>query len=117
VLVAVGVVGAGVADRQQDQLTRRPLVAVGTSETSGQASLSERSFGTRVTLDLRGLTPGTTYGAWLERADGSRVLAGTFRADSPSLELTLTAALPLDEGRAVGVSTVDGQDVLRAELT
>jgi hypothetical protein len=70
-----------------------------------------------VTLDLRGLTPGTTYGAWLERADGSRVLAGTFRADRPRVELTLTAALPLAEGRAVGVSTVDGQDVLRAELT
>jgi hypothetical protein len=116
-LVVALVLGGGALDRQGDDVTRRPLVAVGAAATSGEAGLVERSWGTHVTLELEGLTPGTDYGAWLERADGSRVLAGTFRADGTSIRLTLGAALPLDEGRAVGVSTLDGQDVLRAELT
>jgi len=114
-LVVALVLGASALDRRDGDITR-PLVAVGAATTSGEAALAERSWGTHVTLELEGLTPGTDYGAWLERADGSRVLAGTFRAQEPTIQLTLSAALPLDEGRAVGVSTTDGQDVLRAEL-
>jgi hypothetical protein len=54
--------------------------------------------------------------AWLERPDGSRVPAGSFHADGSTVRLTLAAALPLDEGSAVGVSTIEGEDVLRASL-
>jgi hypothetical protein len=62
-----------------------------------EARLVEQPWGTRLTLEASGLTAGTTYGAWLERADGSRVGAGTFRAETGRVVVTLTAALPLAE--------------------
>jgi hypothetical protein len=116
VLVAGIALAAGLLDRD-DSDVRRPLVAVATTGPSGDADLAERSWGTSVTLDLDGLTPGTAYVAWLERPDGSRVPAGSFRAEGSTVRLTLAAALPLDQGSAVGVSTIDGQDILRAALT
>ena len=116
VLVLAGALGAGLALRDDGTVERR-LVAVGERPVTGQARLVEQPWGTRVTLELAGLSPGTSYGAWLERADGTRILAGTFRADGDRVVITLSAALPLPEGQAVGVSTLQGTDVLRADLT
>jgi hypothetical protein len=116
VVVALAVAGTRLVDRPDSDVTSRSLVAVDASGLSGDADLAERAWGTQVSLDLSGLTPGTDYVAWLERPDGSRVPAGSFHADGSTVRLTLAAALPLDEGSAVGVSTIEGEDVLRASL-
>jgi hypothetical protein len=115
-VAAVLVIIGAVALRDDQRTVDRRLVAVGPAAISADARLVERSWGTSVTINANGLSPGITYGAWLERADGSRVPAGTFRAETDRVVVTLAAALPLDEGRAVGVSTLDGTDVLRAPL-
>ena len=109
-------IGIAVQLSRDDATVERQLVAISAAPVRAQARLAEQPWGTSVTIEASGLSVGTTYGAWLERADGSRVVAGTFRADTDRVLVTLAAAIPLAEGRAVGVSTVEGQDVLRAPL-
>lgn len=119
-LVAAAVVGV-LATRSENSGFERELALTGTGNVSATAALDERSWGTRIDLDVRGLTPGETYGAWLERPDGSRVGAGTFRPGADGrVAVVLTAGLPLGETDAVGVSWIAGEeraDILRAELS
>ena len=43
------------------------------------ASLAPRPWGSEISLQVRGITPGTRCEVWLRGADGSRVAAGSFR--------------------------------------
>lgn len=103
--------GAGPDPAQHVALTGRP-------GTSGVMSVSREPWGTAIELDVRGLTPGATYGAWLADRAGKRVGAGTFRPGSGgTVQLALSSGLPLDQAGAVGVTEIGGADVLRGAVS
>lgn len=101
----------------------RSVALAGAGGAAASAVLQERRWGTAIELEVRGLDAGTTYGVWLERRAGGRLSAGSFRPDSDgTFRLSLAAALPLDDSRAVGVALLpggrvaDAVDVLTAAL-
>ena len=96
----------------------RRVALIGRPGVAGSVAVSPQRWGTALVLDLRGLTPGRPYGAWLADRSGKRTPAGTFTAtDDGSAKLDLGAALPLAEAGAVGVTGLgDGVDVLQAAL-
>jgi hypothetical protein len=81
------------------------------------ALLEYRPGGTRIELDVAGLPGDQVYNVWLESDDGKRVPAGTFWASKEKpLEVTLTAALKLEDCEGIGVSNSDGRTMLYSEL-
>ena len=89
----------------------------GTPSVLATATLEARPWGTQIRLDAEGLAPGQVQNVWLERADGSRVPAGTFTAvEGRQVHVTLAAALGRVQARAVGISGPDGTTVVRAAL-
>lgn len=95
----------------------RDVALTSSSGAAGSVKVWERSWGTALTLEVRGLTPGTSYGAWLADASGKRVPAGTFRPTADGgARLDLSASLPLPEASTVGVTEIGGGDVLRGDL-
>ncbi len=89
----------------------------GTPTVVATATLDARPWGTQIRLDAEGLAPGQVQNVWLERADGSRVPAGTFTAvEGRQVHVTLAAALGREQARAVGISGPDGTTVVRAAL-
>jgi hypothetical protein len=95
----------------------RELALTGHSSATGSAIVAQRGWGTSVTLDVRGLRPGRTYGAWLADSKGARVPAGTFRATTDgTAHLDLAASLTLEDVRTVGVTLIGGADVLSAHV-
>jgi hypothetical protein len=88
-----------------------------TSEVHGGATLQAQSWGTQISLDVEGFTPGERYGVWLERADGSRVGAGTFTGvRNTQITVALSSALASSEAVAIGISEVEGDTVVRVRL-
>lgn len=90
----------------------------------GRATLLPRSWGTAIRLEVSGLDPAARYGVWLAAEDGGRLPAGSFRPTAAgSVDLRLSAALPLSAGRVLGVTQLPGGatpepvDVLEARLT
>jgi hypothetical protein len=90
----------------------------------GRAVLAARRWGTSIRLEVSGLDPSARYGVWLAAQDGGRLPAGSFRPTAAgSVELRLSAGLPLDAGHVLGVTqlpVVAGGppvDVLEARLT
>jgi hypothetical protein len=54
---------------------------------------------------------------WLERPDGERVPAGTFRGvRDRELTVVLASALPVGQAVAVGVSAEDGTTLLEGQI-
>lgn len=101
----------------------RTVVLAGAPGASASAVLRERRWGTAIELEVRGLDADATYGVWLERREGGRLPAGSFRPDGDgTFRLSLATALPLDDSRAVGVALLpggraaDAVDVLTAPL-
>ncbi len=83
----------------------------------GSAVVSEREWGTSITLDVHGLKPGATYGAWLADGKGDRVPAGTFKPMANGrAHLVLGASMTLTDANRLGVTAIDGGDVLTADL-
>ena len=114
VVLAAAVLGAVVQVRGGDG---RDVAFVGRSSAWGSAVVAERGWGTSIELDVGGLRPGRTYGAWLADRKGQRVPAGTFTPTADGrAHLRLGASMTLTEAGAVGVSQLDGGDVLTAEL-
>jgi anti-sigma-K factor RskA len=115
VLLLAGVIGAVVALRGPGD--GRQVALHGTTPATGRAVVSERGWGTAIILQVRGLNPGKTYGAWLADAKGQRVPAGTFRpmADGTA-RLDLGDSLSLDQAATIGVSALGVGDVLEADL-
>jgi hypothetical protein len=116
-LLVLGAVAGGVMWAGRSGGTER-IALSGASPASGSATVAPREWGTAISLDLRGLTPGTSYGAWLADDAGKRVPAGTFRplADG-SARLDLGASLTLEQAARLGVTALGGDDVLVADLT
>jgi hypothetical protein len=92
-------------------------VALTSSGVHGDATLQPQAWGTQIHLAITGSTPGQRYNVWLERADGSRVGAGTYTGvrNSP-ISVVLSSALPAAEAVAIGISEPNGDLVVRAPL-
>jgi anti-sigma-K factor RskA len=90
-----------------------------TNETvDGVATFESKTWGTEIHLRARGFTPGQQYNVWLERADGTRVGAGTFTGVThPPVIVTLSSALAESHAVAIGISQPDGTMVMRRSLT
>jgi anti-sigma factor RsiW len=85
-------------------------------ELSGNAALLSKSWGTEIAMEVT-VHDGSLYNVWLERSDGSRVPAGSFRGlNDRRLRVTLASSLDLSETEAIGISTPDGDTVLREEV-
>jgi hypothetical protein len=92
------------------------LAGVATGEKS-HATLEYLPGGTRISLSIDGLPVKETFGVWLEKDGGERVPAGTFYTpDDDQLELTLTAALRIEDCAGLGVSNSDGDTVIYAGI-
>lgn len=113
--VTVWAVVARDSDTTQVAGERVTLVAGG---MRGDATLQAQTWGTQIELTATGLTPGQRYVVWLERADGTRVPAGTFMGvRSSTITAVLGAALASSEAVAIGISDTDGAVVVRAALS
>jgi len=84
---------------------------------SAEATLYRRTPGVEVWIEVKGLTPGTTYAVWVERATGERVGCGTFNAVRGDAHVVLPSTVQRRDTAAVGVSTSDGALVMRAPVT
>lgn len=116
-LVAAAVIVVVMVLASSGGVAARRVVLSGTSSVVASASLEGRPWGTEIRLEAEGLAPGQVQNVWLERADGSRVPAGTFTAvEGRQVHVTLAAALGRDKARAVGISGPDGSTVVRAAL-
>jgi hypothetical protein len=73
--------------------------------------------GVEVWLEVEGLTPGATYGVWVERSTGERVRCGTFDAVRGKAHVVLPSTVRRVDAAAVGVSTDSGELVMRAPIT
>jgi anti-sigma-K factor RskA len=95
-----------------------PDVVFATDAVNGDVALDARSWGTEIHLRGDGFTPGQQYNVWLERADGSRVGAGTFTGVTHrQVVVTLSSALAEGHAVAIGISQPDGTLVMRKSLT
>jgi hypothetical protein len=96
-------------------------VPLSSGELTGTAALRAKTWGTEIELDVT-ITDGSLYNVWLERKDGSRVPAGSFRGgrarrgEGWRLEVTLGSSLELSETAAIGISTPEGDTLLREDL-
>ncbi len=89
------------------------VTLAGSGGAGGAVRVEARAWGSALTLDVHGLTPGRTYGAWLADSASHRLPAGTVRATaSGSAHLGLASALRVRETRTFGVTEIGGQDVL-----
>lgn len=87
------------------------------SGASARVLLGQRAWGTALSLEVRGLDPLRTYGAWLAGRDGHRVPAGTFRPDARGwAQLELGAALRRSDSASIGLTALGGTDVLQTSL-
>jgi anti-sigma-K factor RskA len=122
VVAAVAAVAAavlavsGVLLATRDDPAGRRVELAGAGVT-GWAVLAADTEGTRIDLEVSGLEAGHAYGVWLEDARGARVPAGSFRpAPDGETHLVLNAGLPLDQSRAIGVTRLGGDDMVRRDL-
>lgn len=84
---------------------------------TAEATLYRREPGVEVWIEVDGLTPGATYAVWVERATGERVRCGTFNAVNGNAHVVLPSTVQRADTAAVGVSTTDGNLVMRAPVT
>lgn len=92
-------------------------VNLSAAELTGSAALRDKSWGTEIAMEVT-VWDGSLYNVWLERSDGDRVPAGSFRGvNHRRLEVTLSSSLDLSDAAAIGISTPEGETVLRKELS
>jgi anti-sigma factor RsiW len=88
------------------------VTLVGHGGAQGSAVVQQREWGTAIMLTVRGLPPGQ-YGAWLQDWSGKRAPAGTFKVSSNgATDLQLSALMRLEDAAVLGVTQLDGKDVL-----
>jgi anti-sigma factor RsiW len=110
----VAIVVAGVVLLQPPPA--RDVTLASSGDVAGQAALRAQAWGTEIELEVTG-AEGSLYNVWLERGDGTRVPAGSFQgAEDHPLKVTLASSLELSETEAIGISTPDGETVLREEV-
>jgi hypothetical protein len=114
-VVGVGV-GAVVVTRRDNPAPATTVTFPATAEAVGTAELMAQEEGTEVRLVASGLDEGDWYWLWLTGDDGDRVTAGTFKGTGGEVDVTLTAALSLDDARRIWVTDDAEAVVLDAEL-
>ncbi len=69
------------------------------------ASLAPRPWGSEISLQVRGITPGTRCKVWLRTGDGTRVAAGSFRYryEGGSDGAALSTSLRPSQAQSIGV--------------
>ena len=93
-------------------------IAIANEIVDGAVTFVNRSWGTEIHLEATGFTPGQQYNVWMERADGTRVAAGTFTGITGArVRVTLASALNESHAVAIGISQPDGKLIVRAPLT
>lgn len=106
-----------VAVRPEPELPSRPIAfteaPVGVAAT---AELRDWGWGTQMYLTISGLESDQRLAVWLERPDGSRVSAGTFRTTGGELRMTLGAGASTADAVALGISDAEGTTLLFAPL-
>jgi putative zinc finger protein/anti-sigma-K factor RskA len=80
------------------------------------ATLRARPAGTEVAFRVQGLHPGDYYWLWVTGDDGDRIPAGTFQGANGPVNVTMTAAVPLQEARRVWVTDAQNNVVLDTHL-
>jgi len=115
VVVGVGI-GAVVATSRDQSASATTIRFPASAEATGSADLEAQAAGTQVRLSAAGLDEGDWYWLWLTGDDGDRVAAGTFRGTGEDVDVTLTAALPLDAARRIWVTDKDDEIVLDARI-
>jgi Putative zinc-finger len=72
---------------------------------SAEATISQRPWGSDVSVRVEGFRPGTICSVWLRRPDGTRIAAGSFRYlyAGESEEAALSSAVSADEATAIGL--------------
>jgi hypothetical protein len=90
-----------------------PTSSVG---ADGRATLYSHKAGTQVALHASGLHDGDYYWLWLTGDDGDRIAAGTFQGSRNSIDVTMTAAIPLDEARRIWVTDAHNEVVLDTQV-
>lgn len=111
VAVVLGLVLAGDAPRREP-----PIELSGETGVDGSAALTERAWGTQVTLEVSGLDEGETYWLWLSDAGGHRVAAGSLTGTGGMARAVLASALPADDARRIWMTDGDDRVVLAAEI-
>jgi anti-sigma factor RsiW len=81
----------------------------------GAVSFERRAWGSQITLTTSGL-PAAMYRVWVERPDGTRIPAGSFRGvPGRTLRVELASSLAREQAAAVGVSGSAGRTMLYAK--
>jgi hypothetical protein len=87
------------------------------ADVTGEVTLYDRDTSQRIELQAEGLPLGETFGLWIQdRRTGERIPCGTFIATPGSLRISLYSSVPRERAQSVGVSTLDGEDLLQAPL-
>jgi Anti-sigma-K factor rskA len=111
VVLLLGAVGF-VALNRDDTGSGAGVTLLGRGGAQGTAVVEQTDWGTAIMLTVRGLPPGQ-YGAWLQDWSGKRAPAGTFKLGSDgATHLQLSVLMRLDDAAVIGVTQVDGKDVL-----
>jgi Putative zinc-finger len=116
-VLLIVVVAAVVARRGDDATSATRVSFPASAEAAGRAELTALEAGTQVKLLARGLDAGDWYWLWLTGSDEHRVTAGTFTgAPDGDVQVTLTAALRLEDARRIWVTDDADNVVLDANL-
>jgi hypothetical protein len=95
----------------------RVVFPTSSAGADGRASLYSRKAGTQVALHATGLHDGDYYWLWLTGDDGDRIAAGTFQGSQRSIDVTMTAAIPLREARRIWVTDDHNEVVLDTQVS
>lgn len=112
--VAAVLLGLGLSSDAPDRATRIELAGV--RGVDGVATLTERAWGTEVTLEVSGLDEGEMYWLWLSGPDGHRVVAGSLAGTGDQARAVLASALPTDDARRIWMTDGDDRVVLDADV-
>jgi anti-sigma factor RsiW len=113
-IAGIGAVAVATLDEGREPSMTITFPAV--EDARGRADLFALDEGTEVELAASGLKSGDWYWLWLTNGDGDRVTAGTFKGTGDEVEVTLTAALALEDARRIWVTDGDDAVVLDAPL-
>jgi hypothetical protein len=84
---------------------------------TGEIWLQSKESSQYVELQTRGLPVGEMFAMWVrDRVTGERVPCGTFRVTPGRIHIALYSSVPRDRAAEVGVSTLDGEVVMKAPL-
>ena len=84
---------------------------------TGEITLHAWETSQYVELQTQGLPVGDMFAMWVkDRETGERVPCGTFRVTPGRIHIALYSSVPRDRAAEVGVSTLDGEVVMKAPL-